>query len=306
MPAADRAVRLIVVTIPFRFGVVSMQAPRGSAWTDHARRVESLGYDTLLMPDNVGAGLAVFPALAAAAAATSTLRLGSYVLANDIRHPVLVAKEALGVALLSGGRFELGLGAGRPGSETDNAMLGLTFDSPGTRVTRLAESVAIIKRLLAGGTVDHESEHYSVAGASIAPLGVEPPRVPILIAGGGRRMVGLAGAEADILALAVPPETGETAIAERTAGLHAVAGERLVEVNVNLMAVGDAVPSYLAGRIDVSALAATGAISVVTGSPEQIADQLRHRRDRFGINYVAVADELMDAFAPVVKLLAGE
>lgn len=294
------------MTIPFRFGVVSMRPPRGSRWVDHARRVESLGYDTLLMPDNLGHGLAVFPALAAAAVVTSQLRLGSYVLANDVRHPVQVAKEALAVALLSDGRFELGLGAGRPGSEADNAMLGLDFDNPGIRVSRLAEAVSIIKRLLAGQTVDHESKHYTIAGASIVPWGVEPPRVPILIAGGGRRMVALAGAEADILALGVPPETDQAAVAERIARLRAAADGRPVEVNINLMAVGDAVPSYLAGRIDVSALAAAGAIGVVTGRPEEIADQLRERREHLGINYVAVGDELMDAFAPVVKLLAGE
>lgn len=293
------------VTIPFRFGVVSAQPPRGSNWTDHVRRVESLGYGSLLMPDNLGNGLAVFPALAAAAAATSRLRLGSYVLANDVRHPVQVAKEALAVALLSDGRFELGLGAGRPDAERDNAMLGLGFDGAGTRVSRLIESVSIIKRLLAGETVDHESQYYSVKRASIVPWGVEPPTVRLLIAGSGRRMITLAGTQADTLALGVPPQTTEQAVAERVGWLRAATAGRTVEVNVNLMAVGDVVPSYLAGRIDTSALAKAGAISVVTGSPDQIAEQLRDRRERLGINYVVVGDELMDAFAPVLRLLAG-
>ncbi|MBO0811116.1 MAG: TIGR03621 family F420-dependent LLM class oxidoreductase [Microlunatus sp.] len=294
------------VTIPFRFGVVSMQPPRGSRWIDHVRRVEELGYDTVVMPDNLGNGLAVFPALAAAAAATSRLRLGSYVLANDIRHPVQVAKEALAVALLSGGRLELGLGAGRAGSEADNAMLGLGFDSPGVRVSRLAESVSIIKRLLAGETVDHESPYYSVAGASIVGWGVEPQAVPILIAGGQRRMITLAGAEADILALGMSPETPADEVAERIGWLRAAAAGRPVEVNLNLMAVGDAVPRYLDGRLDTARLAAAGAVGVATGSPAEIADRLREQRDRLGISYIVVADELMDVFTPVVQRLAGE
>lgn len=293
------------MTIPFRFGVVSAQPPRGSSWIDHVRRVESLGYGTLLMPDNLGHGLAVFPALATAAAATSRLRVGSYVLANDTRHPVQVAKEALALALLSDGRFELGIGAGRPDAARDNAMLGLGFDDAGTRVSRLIDSVSIIKRLLAGEVVDHESEHYSIEGASIVPWGVEPPAVRLLIAAGARRMITLAAEQADILALGLPPESAESAIDQRIGWLRAASHDRTIEVNLNLMAVGDAVPSYLAGRLDPSALAKAGAISVVTGSPEQIADQLRQRRERLGINYVVVGDELMDAFAPVVALLAG-
>lgn len=293
------------VIIPFRFGVVSAQPPQGSGWTDHVRRVESLGYGTLLMPDNLGHGLAVFPALAAAAAATSRLRLGSYVLANDTRHPVQVAKEALTLALLSDGRFELGLGAGRPDAEADNAMLGLDFDDAGTRVSRLIESVSIIKRLLAGETVDHQSQHYSIKRASIVPWGVEPPVVRFLIAAGGRRMITLAAQQADVLALGVPPETTESAVDQRVGWLRAAAGGRPIEVSVNLMAIGQVVPRYLVGRLDPSALAKAGAISVAAGSPEQIADQLRERRERLGINYLVVGDELMDAFAPVVRLLAG-
>ena len=293
------------VIIPFRFGVVSAQPPQGSGWTDHVRRVESLGYGTLLMPDNLGHGLAVFPALATAAAATSRLHLGSYVLANDTRHPVQVAKEALTLALLSDGRFELGLGAGRPDAAADNAMLGLDFDDAGTRVSRLIDSVSIIKRLLAGETVDHHSEHYSIKSAAIVPWGVEPPTVRLLIAASDRRMITLAAEQADILALGVPPETAESAVDRRLGWLRGAAGDRPVEVNINLMAVDEVVPRYLAGRFDPSALAKARAISVVTGSPEQIADQLRDRRQRLGINYVVAGDELMDAFAPVVRLLAG-
>ncbi|SFC71983.1 probable F420-dependent oxidoreductase, MSMEG_2516 family [Nocardioides terrae] len=291
---------------PFRFGVVTSQAPSGSAWLDRARRVEALGYDTLVMPDNVAAGLSVFPALAAAAAATSRLRVGSYVLANDFRHPVQVAKDAVALAVLSEGRFELGLGAGRPGADRDNAMLGLHWDDAGTRVSRLAESVSIIKRLVAGATVTADGPHYRATEASVVPPGVEPPPVPVLVAARGPRMLDLAGREADIAALGVPFDMDAEAVAGLAGRVRAAAGDRPVELNLNLMAVGDAVPRFLAGRLDPAALAAAGSVCVVTGSAEEMAGQVRDRRERLGLSYLLVADELMEAFAPVVAILAGE
>jgi len=274
---------------PFRFGVVTSQAPSGSAWLDRARRVEALGYDTLVMPDNVAAGLSVLPALSAAVTATTRLRVGSYVLANDFRHPVQVAKDAVTLAVLSEGRFELGLGAGRPGADRDNAMLGLPWDGAGTRVGRLAQSVEIVRRLVAGGTVTVDGPHYRATEASVVPPGIAPPRVPLLIAARG-----------------VPFDTGAEELAGMTGRVRAAAGDRRVELNVNLMAVGDAVPRFLAGRLDPAALAAAGSVSVVSGRPEEMAEQLRDRRERLGLSYLLVADELMEAFAPVVAILAGE
>ncbi|GGR55940.1 putative F420-dependent oxidoreductase [Nocardioides luteus] len=294
-------------TRPFRFGVVAGQAPPGAAWSDLARRVESEGYDTLVMPDNVSFGHAVFPALAAAAAVTTTLRVGTYVLANDVRHPVQVAKEAATLAVLSDGRFELGLGAGRPGSERKNAMLGLGFDRPGVRVDRLVESIGLIKRLLAGETVTVDGPHHRAAEASVLPYGTPPQQVPLLVAGGGPRMLRIAGEHADIAALGVPFDAEESVV--RAAVDHVRSADRpdgtSVELNMNLMAVGETVPRYLAGRIDTAALAARGAVGIVSGSPEEMADQLRERRERLGVSYVLVGDELMEAFAPVVDVLAG-
>ncbi|EGD42004.1 putative F420-dependent oxidoreductase, family [Nocardioidaceae bacterium Broad-1] len=293
-------------TRPFRFGVVAAQAPTGAAWSDLARRVESAGYDTLVMPDNVSFGHAVFPALAAAAAVTTTLRVGTYVLANDFRHPVQVAKESATLAVLSGGRFELGLGAGRPDSERENAMLGLGFDRPGVRVDRLVESIGLIKRLLAGETVTVEGPHDRAVEAAVLPYGTPPQQVPLLVAGGGPRMLRIAGEHADIAALGIPFDAEEGAV--RAAVDHVRSADRpggIPELNMNLMAVGDTVPRYLAGRLDPAALAAAGAVGVVSGSPAEMADQLRERRERLGVSYVLVGDELMEAFAPVVGLLAG-
>src|SRR5579883_2196591 len=148
---------------PFRFGVVA-GARTGQEWLEKARRIESLGFDTMAVPDTLQHSPAPFPALAAAAAATRTLRVGTYVLANDYRHPVMLAKEAATLDFVSAGRFELGIGAGRPVAAVDNAMLGLPFDSGATRVARLNEAISILKRLLAGETVDMAGTYYMVEG----------------------------------------------------------------------------------------------------------------------------------------------
>ncbi|MFD6445795.1 TIGR03621 family F420-dependent LLM class oxidoreductase [Promicromonospora sp. NPDC060204] len=309
-------------TQPFRFGVVASQAPTGAAWLDHARHIERLGFDTLVTPDSIAHGLSVLPMLAAAATATTRLHLGTYVLANDFRHPVLVAKDATTLAVLSDGRFELGIGAGHPGTGPDNAMLGRTFDQPGVRVSRLAESVGIIRRLLDGETVTTTGEHYTTTDAHVVPYGTQPHHVPLLIGAGGTRMLTLAGQHADTVALGIPLDAdADTAAkliervrdAERSRPVPAPAGASAasptpapVELNVNLMAVGDAVPRYLADRIDPTALAASGALSVVTGLPQDMADQLRDRRERLGISYLVVSEELVDAFTPVLRILAGE
>jgi probable F420-dependent oxidoreductase len=200
-------------TRKFRFGVVA-GAGSGEEWLDKARRVESLGFATLAVPDTLQYSLAPFPALAAAAATTRTLRVGTYVLASDYRHPVMLAKEAATLDLLSGGRLELGIGAGRPGSAGDNAMLGLPFDSGSVRVDRLAETLAIVKPLLAGQSLDFSGRYYTTTSASIAPAAVQVP-VPILIAAGQPRLLKLAAREADIVTLAILPEETELQVAER-------------------------------------------------------------------------------------------
>jgi len=284
----------------FRFGVVSAGAPSGTRWAELARRVEAAGFDTLVVPDNLSQGLSPFPALAAAGAVTSALRVGTYVLANDLRHPVQVAKEAVALAALTDGRFELGLGAGRPGGDREVAMIGKSWDAPAIRIDRLAEAVSIVRRLLAGETVDLTGGHYRAHGASVTD---RPVDVPLLIAGSGPRMLRLAGSLADTVALGVAP--GATA-EQLTGSVEAVrngARGRPVELNLNLMAVDGVLPRHLQGRLDRSTLA--DSVAAVAGPPRDMADQLRERRERFGISYVLVGEELMDAFAPVVVELAG-
>jgi probable F420-dependent oxidoreductase len=294
---------------PFRFGVVAAQARSGEEWAEKARRVEALGYATLAIPDTLGQSLSPFPALTAAAAATRTLRVGTYVLANDLRNPVLLAKEAATLDFLSGGRLELGLGAGRPTAVNDNRMLGIPFESGGIRIARLAESIAIVKALLAGERASAPGPHYAAADASITPRPVQQPRPPLLVAGSGRKLLALAAREADIVALGVSPDETEAAVAEKIGWLREAAGARFpdLELNLNLVAVGREMPRWLAGRLglDAEQLARIGAISALMGTPDEMCDQLQRRRETLRISYVMVSDELMEALAPVVARLAG-
>jgi probable F420-dependent oxidoreductase len=294
---------------PFRFGVVAAFARSAEEWTARARQVESLGYATLLVPDGLRHTLAPLPALAAAAAVTRTLRVGTYVIANDFRNPVLLAKEAATLDLVSGGRFELGLGVGRPAAAEDNRMLGLAFDPGGVRVARLAESLALIEPLLAGDTATANGSHYAAAGAEVSPRAAQRPRPPILVAGSGRRLLSLAARRADIVALGVAPTESEAGAAERVGWLREAAPERFdqLELNVNLMAVGDRVPRWISAQMGLTAaaLAEAGAVSAAVGTAEQMCETLQRRREALGISYLVVGDELMEAFAPVVERLAG-
>src|SRR5450830_1823947 len=184
---------------PFRFAVQHGSARSGEAWGATARRAESIGYDMLVMPDHLGQQLSPFAALAAAAAATTHLRIGAFVFANDYRHPLILAREAATLDFLSGGRFEMGLGAGW--MTTDYRQLGRAYDPAPLRIDRLAEAVPLIKRLLAGETVTHHGTHYQLDRAFTGMSPVQKPRPPLAIGGGGPRMLRLAVREAEIVGL---------------------------------------------------------------------------------------------------------
>src|SRR5260370_30531151 len=179
-----------------RLAVQEHLGPSASAWRDKARLVESLGYKALYLPDLFGDQLGPIAALMAAAYATTTLRVGSLVFDNDYRHPVVLAKEVASLDLLSDGRFDLGLGAGWMASDYEQA--GIPFDSPGLRIERMEEGLAIIKGLLAGGEFSFTGKHYRIASLEGSPSPVQKPHPTIVLGGGGRRMLRLAAREADI------------------------------------------------------------------------------------------------------------
>jgi probable F420-dependent oxidoreductase len=293
----------------FRFGVVTAQARSGREWAEKARRIEDLGFATLVVPDGLQYTLSPFPALVAAAAATRSLRVGTYVIANDYRHPVMLAKEAASLDLLSHGRFELGIGAGRPAAAADLAMLGARFESGAVRVARLAEALGIIKPLLRGETVTSQGQQYPMEKAAISPLPIQRP-LPILIAAAQKQLLTLAAREANTIALAGQPTDSDAEVSERVDWIREAAGSRFaeIEINLNLMAVAGQVPRFLRMTMGEAAqrLADSDAIPVLRGSLDQMCERLQVLRQRFGISYVMVGDELMDVFAPVVARLAGQ
>ncbi len=308
---------------PFRFGVSVWHAHSRSEFAEKARKIEALGYDTLTLPDHLTDRIAPLPALVSAAEATKTLRVGTYVLNNDLRHPVLVAREAAAVDLLTDGRLQLGLGAGSIRSEYD--QVGLGFDAGGTRVERLEEAVRIIKGLLSGEQVTFTGKHYAVDGHAIAPLPVQRPHPPILIGGNGPRLLALAAREADIVGLsglnfrnggAIPPD---------------FSGWRVSNVDERLGLVREAAGKDRYDRLELNALvqrvvitddrlAAAEALTSLTqltpdeilqspyvliGSVDQMVEDLQARRERWDISYYVVHEPYLDDFASVVTRLAG-
>ena len=303
-------------TRKFRFGVVAAQAGSGQQWQDKARRIESQRFATLVLPDTLQYTLSPFPALAAAAAATRTLRVGTYVLANDYRHPVMLAKEAATLDFLSEGRLLLAVGVG----DEDERAYRACGVPKAQRGGRLDEAIPLLQRLWREPSVTHSGRYfqlvefngtyYTTSKASIAPAPVQVP-LPILIAASQPRLLTLAAREADIVTLAIQPEEGETQVAERIERIRAAAADRFsqIDINVNLMAVGGQVPrqiQMMRGAEAARQLAESDGIAVLKGTTEQMCERLEWLRDRFGINYVVVGDELMDALAPIVERLAGK
>lgn len=189
----------------FRFGL-HVVAPSGREdWVQLARQAEDLGFSVMTVPDHLIDGcLSPFAALGVAAEATSTLRVGTLVLNNNLRHPALVAREALTLDVLSGGRLELGLGAGSAMSSSEHGSIGVPFDDATTRVARLAESVEVLDELLRGRAVTFEGEHYRVSDHRAWPPAIQKPRPPMLIGGNGHQVLRIGAERADTVGLSGP------------------------------------------------------------------------------------------------------
>lgn len=308
---------------PFRFGINMRDAKSRAEWQDKARKVEAHGYSVLLVPDHLASMLATMPAVMSAAAATTSLRVGTNVLNNDLRHPVVVAREAATIDLLTDGRFELGLGAGYMRIEYDQA--GLTFDRGGVRVERLAEAVTIIKGLLGGNDVDFAGVHYRVTGHRIYPPPVQRPRPPIIIGGNGPRLLALAAREADTVNFTgitftkggtVPDMTGwkVAGIDERMQVVRTAAGPRFdrIELSAQIQRVivtdrrRDAADELRKNWPQLSVDEILEAPYALIGTVDEMVEALQARRDRWGISYFVTFEPFLDALAPVVARLAGK
>lgn len=313
---------------PFRFGVICEHMQSAEEWVAKARLAEEYGYATLLIRDHFirepfGEQLAPLIALMAAADVTKTLRVGSLVLDNDYRHPVMLAKEAATLDLLSGGRFELGIGAGWLRSEYEQA--GMAFEQAGVRVSRLEEAIHVLKGLFADQPLTFAGNHYTITDLSSFPKPVQRPHPPILVGAGSRRMLELAAREADIVGIlpkALPDGTISEEITERLPAMMAqkvewvreAAGERFDELELNMVIS----PIFtgqrrqraeqLARERGWSGMAAGDVLdmpSTFIGTTDQIVEDLFSRRERFGFSYFVVSDTNMEAFAPVVKKVSS-
>ena len=307
MPASDR---------PFRFGVVFTGGTDRAGWTDLARRLEDHGVDTLLVADHYMNPMACGPLIMAAAAVTTQLRVGSYVYNNDFRHPPLLAKEAATIDVLSGGRLELGVGAGWAKPEYQQA--GIHFDEPRVRADRFEEAVGVIRRLLAGEQVEHRGEHYRLRGLAGEPRPVQQP-VPLLIGGGGPRMLRFAGREADIVGFVPPALPGggldpsgysEASMDRRVrwvdegvaASGRADGGPERSVLLFRIAASVDEVDDGDDGEIPDDALAASP--HALFGDVDAMVDTLHERRDRWGLTYHVCFERDLDRLLPVVDRLA--
>lgn len=307
---------------PFRFGVQCTTVGSRHEWVELARKVEALGYSTLTMPDHFTDQLAPVPALQSAADATTTLRVGALVFDNDYKHPVVLAKELATLDVLSDGRLEIGLGAGWQISDYEQS--GIPYDPPGVRIDRFLEGLAVIRGALGPEPFSFSGEHYTITGYNGLPKPVQQPAPPILIGGGGPRVLRIAAREADIVGVnpsltagVIDQRTFATATAESTdeklAIVREAAGDRLdrIELNVRtfMVMVTDDVTHSLEAVANFAGSepeAVNQSPYALVGPPSKLIEDLLARRERWGFSYVIVGQSEIEAFAPVVAELAGQ
>ena len=286
-----------------------------------ARKAEDLGVSVLTVADHLDDQLSPFAALTAAADATSTLRVGTLVLSNDFRHPAMTAKEAATVDRLSGGRLELGLGAGW--MLEDYRTAGIPLDPPGVRIERLDEALGVIRGLWTGQPVEHHGTNYDIDRLVLAPLPLQRPGPPLWVGGGGRKVLEVAARRADVIHLnpALPAgvidhRAGPTATAAATEAkltwIREAAGDRFADIElgtrIHLAVVTDArdeVYEALSGGFGLDPEEAKGSPHALCGTVEQIVEDLLVRRERFGISNIGLSASAIDELAPVIARLAG-
>jgi probable F420-dependent oxidoreductase len=306
---------------PFRFALQASNAASPAAWKELARKTEDLGFSTLYVPDHLEDQWAPMIALTVAAEATTSLLVGTLVLDNDFRHPVILAKEAATLDVVTGGRFELGMGAGW--MLTDYAQSGIPMDPPAVRIERLAESLQIMKSLWSTGRATFAGTHYAVTEAVGTPNPVTPGGPPLVIGGGGKRILTLAGEQADVVSI-VPSLAAGVMGAEMAAEsvvekyrdridwVRASAGERADDLEFQCWtAVVQVVPNAaemfetLAPVVGLTAAQLQEAPIALIGTANEITETLRKRREEFGFSYIVVHEASMEALAPVISELAG-
>jgi probable F420-dependent oxidoreductase len=315
------------VTRPFRFGVITSKAASAHAWRERARRAEALGYTTLLMPDHFQDQLAPLVGLATAAAVTERLNVGTLVFDNDYRHPVVLAKEIATLDLLTGGRVELGMGAGWKRSDYDEA--GLPYDPPGRRIDRMVEAIEVMRALWRSNEPVHfDGVHYRIDGAIGTPAPHTPAGPKLCIGAGGKRMLGIAARLADIVAVNATMTSGKLDASTATTASPQAYDEKLGWVRDAAAAAGradaielqchcafvnvtateaerDAILGAMAPAFDCTPDEARDIPLTLIGTIDDLVETIVRRRERWGFTYTIVPDDAMEAFAPVVERLTG-
>ena len=305
----------------FRFGVQVSKETTAKGWAELARRTEAAGYEVLTMPDHFTDQLAPVPALMAAASATTTLRVGALVFDNDYKHPVVLAKELATIDLLSDGRLDIGLGAGWMISDYEEA--GMPYDSPKVRIDRFIEGVAVIRGAMAEGAFSFSGDHYTITNYNGQPKPVQA-RPPLLIGGGGKRVLSYAAREADIIGIngtmtagVVGPEALSTMTAEsvdeKVAIVAAAGAHRINDIEMNIRTFFVKVTNDRAATVEgissmfgVSKNMIDASPFALIGSVEECIEQLLERRERWGFSYTIVGAENIDECAPIVAALRGK
>ena len=308
---------------PFRFSV-QCSTPSGyshQSWSELARTCEDLGYSVLTVADHFDDQYAPVPALMAAADATTSLHVGALVFCTDYVHPVVIAKQAATLDLLSEGRFELGLGAGWMTADYERS--GIELDPAGTRIERMGEALQIIDQLWSDTPCTFHGRHYEITALEGHPKPLQHPRPPILVGGGGRRVLSLAAQHADIVGLNVDlrrgvidahagPNATDDATAQKLAWIREAAGDRFdaleLHVRVHLTIVTNdraGMAATLGPAFGLSPADALRSPHALAGTVDQIVDDLVERRERWGISYIGVGVDALHALAPVVARLTG-
>jgi probable F420-dependent oxidoreductase len=301
----------------FRFGVQGRSIGPREAWLEGVRRVEAQGYSSFLVLDHFVRGLDPVAALAAASMVTTSLRLGSLVFANDFRHPAVLAKAAASIDVLSGGRLELGIGAGWLREEYEQT--GIPFDPPGIRIDRMIEAVRLIKRAFGENPVSFSGEHYNVRNLVLPPKPVHRPHPPIIIGGGSKRILSVAAREAEIVGIttrALPDGSKDTAdmtaasTARKVGWVRSAAGDRFEDLELSMVVShvivtddrqGEA--ERLAGELGLQPAEVLASPLTLIGSLDQMVEDLETRRETLGLSYIVVQESNMDALAPIVARL---
>jgi probable F420-dependent oxidoreductase len=312
---------------PFRFTTsmppLTMPVPK---WRDEIRRIEDLGFDSVAISDHLTGGWSMDPivAMVVAAEATTRLRVLSMVFCNDLRHPVLLHRSMANLDVVSGGRVEIGLGAGW--NQDDYRASGVPFDPPATRVARLAEAVEVIRGLFAPEPCTYAGAHYRVERLAGLPRPVQRPHPPLMIGGGGRRILELAGRGADIVGLnprlgremdpsQAAGQMGAASLAEKLGWVRSAAAaagrdpatlefqQTMLDVSVTHHGTRHRWRSSLAKDTPPDALA--GSPAALHGDLSECVDLLHRRREAYGISYLHLGGNL-EAAALIVARLAGQ